>query len=97
MFLLRINLTSVHRDITKTQFDILLFLDDEFIMQNIMTSNDKEYLIRPRDEIIGYSIRDVFGNEFSCLMERIGAPFPKGWTKKVHDISFPENLRFSSF
>ena len=85
-------LTSVHRDITKTQFDILLFLDDEFIMQNIMTSNDKEYLIRPRDEIIGYSIRDVFGNEFSCLMEELARLSQKDGQKKSMTFHFPETF-----
>ncbi len=83
-------LTSIHRDITKTQFDILIFLDDEFIMQKIITSNDKEYLIRPRDEIIGYSIRNVFGNEFACLMEELARLSKKDGHKKSMTFHFPE-------
>jgi len=83
-------LSSVHRDITKTQCDILLFLDDEFIMQNIITSNDKEYLIRPREEIIGFSMRDVFGNEFACLMEELALLSKKDGHKKYMTFHFPE-------
>ncbi len=64
-------LLSVQEEITKTQFDVLVFLNENLVMQDIVTSNDKEYLTRTREEIIGYSMREVFGNEFAIPMEEL--------------------------
>ena len=65
------HLLSVQEEVTKTQFDVLLFLDEKLNMQKIITSNDKEYLTRPREELIGFSMRKVFGNEFAIPMEEL--------------------------
>ncbi|NCB01234.1 MAG: response regulator [Spirochaetia bacterium] len=64
-------LFSVQQEVTKTQFDVLIFLNEQLKMQDIITSNDKEYLTRPREELIGFSMREVFGNEFAVPMEEL--------------------------
>lgn len=83
-------LTSVQEEITKTQFDVLIFLDDDLKMQDIITSNDKEYLTRTREELIGYSMREVFGNDFAVPMEELALSSKRNGQKKSMIFHSPE-------
>ncbi len=83
-------LNTVQDEITKTQFDLLVFLDDSLNMQDIITSNDKEYLTRSREELIGFSMREVFGNDFAIPMENLALSSKKLGKKTSMIFHSPE-------
>ncbi len=56
---------NLREQITKYQYDILLLLDEYLIIRNIEFSTDEDILSKSRKELMGHTLKEVFGPNFA--------------------------------